>query len=158
MTRINITIDSREQTPWAFPPNLVTAEINKLDAGDYALTGDDGFAIERKNLDDFAGTISSGWQRFLRELDRMSGFDVKAVVVEGRMRDCCFWEDAEGNLHHPKHNHPRVIPPFILKQIAILTMRGVTILFADNADIAAGIGYALLKERSKVLCQQSTTN
>ncbi len=147
---INIIIDTREQTPWAFPRELATVQSCKLDAGDYALAEDPGFAIERKSLDDFAGTISSGWQRFERELDRMRLFPVQVMIVEGKLLDCCFWE-TDDHLHEPIHNHFRVQPQFVLRQIACLTMRGVSVLFADNADVAAGLGYAILKERAQGL-------
>ena len=149
---ISIIIDSREQTPWAFPKELATVRVAKLDAGDYALENDPGFAIERKSLDDFAGTISSGWQRFEREIDRMRGWPVKVTIVEGRLLDCCFYE-TDSDLQGPAHNHFMLRPQFILKQIARLTMKGMTILFAESADIAAGLGYAILKERAKDLEQ-----
>ena len=68
---LRIVIDTREQQPWHFPRHLAAVSRGTLSAGDYALEGDRGFAIERKSLPDFVGTISSGWERFRRELERM---------------------------------------------------------------------------------------
>jgi len=148
MEILSIIIDSREQAPWSFPSSHVAARIAKLEAGDYALEGDAAFAIERKSLDDFAGTISSGWERFGREIGRMSEHTTKVVIVEGRLLDLCFWEDAAGALHSPSHNHFRVNPQFVMTQVARLTMAGVSVLFAENAEIAAALAYAVLRERA----------
>lgn len=154
---LRIIIDSREQTPWAFPPELATCRVQCLSAGDYALEDDPGFAIERKNLDDFAGTISSGWQRFNRELARMENFAAKVIIVEGLLIDCCFYEHEE-ELVPPQHNHFMVTPQFILKQIGGLTMENVSVLFAGTADIAAGLAYAILKERAERLDKERKEN
>jgi len=147
---ITIVIDTREQTPWAFPRELAHSAVGTLKTGDYALAGDGEFAIERKSLDDFVGTISSGWERFRREIDRMKCFQVKVIIVEGRLLQCCFHE-REQALEAPEHNHWKVSPQFILKQVAIMTMAGVSVLFADTVDVATGLAYAILKERSEQL-------
>ena len=60
-----IIIDTREQRPWVFPA-YVAVRVDTLKQGDYALEGDDRYAIERKSLEDFIGTIFSGWERFKR--------------------------------------------------------------------------------------------
>jgi hypothetical protein len=99
---LHIVIDSREQSPWAWEPCDATTEIAGLAAGDYALREDvllpqgNGvlravrFSIERKSLSDFAGTISSGWDRFLRELTKMETFPARVIIVEGDFNECCF--------------------------------------------------------------------
>lgn len=88
---IEVTIDTREQTPFAFPPELVKATIGTIKTGDYCITGDKGFAVERKSLDDLLGTISSGWERFQREIfrARSAGFSMP-IVVEGTLDDVVF--------------------------------------------------------------------
>ncbi|MDD5699109.1 MAG: ERCC4 domain-containing protein, partial [Victivallaceae bacterium] len=123
MGKLRIIIDTREQTPWAFPELEVFPIRGCLRAGDYALQGDDKFAIERKNLDDFLGTISSGWERFQRELDRMRDMDFPArvIIVEGDFIRCCFTEES-GKIEAPKNNHPRLTPQFIVSRIAELTL------------------------------------
>lgn len=121
--------------------------------GDYALEGDHGFAIERKSLDDFLGSVSTGWDRFQRELWRMdgAGFSAKVIIVEGDYRAMCFDLDRSGSVVYPCHNHPRLTPQFAAARIAEITMIGVSILFAGSADMAAGLAIALFRERRRQL-------
>lgn len=82
MSKMQIFIDSREQQPFEFKNSLV----NKLDFGDYTASGDfySKVFIERKGLGDFASSMSSGYERFKRELDRAREFNSYIVmVVEG---------------------------------------------------------------------------
>ena len=136
-----IIIDTREQRPWHFPEELAISERGTLHAGDYALKYDDRFAIERKSMDDFLGTISSGWDRFLRELDRMliAQFPARVIVVEGT------W----GQVVTKSHNHPNVKAPFVMKRLAWLTMNGISVLFANTPKMASQIGWRLLYERNE---------
>ncbi len=142
MSRLRITIDTREQTPLHFPEDLAVCERGTLKAGDYALAGDPSFAVERKSLDDYVATItgSANWPRFQRELWRMSelGFPAKVVVVEGSQADI---------LAHA-YASPKVKPPFVLKRTAELLLMGVVVHFAETPDLAAGYIYSLLRERN----------
>lgn len=147
---LRVVIDTREQRPWSFPAGLVEATIGTLRTGDYALAGDDAFAIERKSLDDFLGTVSTGWERFLREIGRMegAGFAARVVIVEADLEACCFRESPAGEIVPPAHNHPLLSPQFVLKRVAELAFMGVAVLFAGSPDHAAALAYALLSERS----------
>lgn len=136
--RLHIIVDTREQQPWVFPDELAVVERGTLHAGDYALNGDSLFAIERKSLDDFLGTVSSGWDRFGRELERMAGHAARVVIVEGGIMRIVGGE----------HNHPCLTAKFIFKRIAQLTLHRVSVLFADNPVSAAGLAYSILRERS----------
>lgn len=152
MERLKIIIDTREQTPWAFPELEVIPLRACLRAGDYALYGDEHFAIERKNLDDFLGTISTGWERFERELARMDEMDypAKIIIIEGDFVRCCFTED-NGQIVAPKNNHPRLKPQFITKRIAQLTLSGVSVLFAHNPMYAMGLALVIFRQRQRQL-------
>lgn len=66
---IDIIIDSREQVKINFPDH-VSFSISKLDYGDYSLKNNTKIVIEKKNINDLAGTISAGFERFKRELIR----------------------------------------------------------------------------------------
>lgn len=154
---MQIIIDSREQSPWAWEPHLVQSRVCGLDAGDYALEADStpvtgrrtlavSFAIERKNLDDFIGTISSGWDRFREELFRMREFPARIVIVEGNFEECCFSDGAAGVVA-PGHNHSRIQPGFIAKRTAELALMGVTVIFAGNSAYAAAMAYRIFRER-----------
>ncbi|MBE6380062.1 MAG: hypothetical protein E7047_03950 [Lentisphaerae bacterium] len=147
---MTIIIDTREQRPWSFPPNI-DVEVATLRTGDYALKGDDHFAIERKSADDFIGTISVGWHRFCRELNRMdeAKFTAKVVIVESDFVTFCFTLGANGAILPPDHEHTRCTPAFVMRRIAELTMRGVAVIFAGNAEYASALALRIFFEREK---------
>lgn len=148
---MTVTIDTREQTPWSFP-GWVKVQRGTLPTGDYALAGDI-WAVERKSLDDFLGSVSSGWERFGRELDRMDGWPAKVIIVEADFAACCFRETAEG-IMPPEHSHARLTPAFACSRIAELTMRGVSVLFAGEPGQAAALCYHLLRQREMAVMLQ----
>lgn len=158
--RLNIIIDTREQTPWAFPQELAATKIAKLDQGDYALEGDGHFAIERKSLNDFLGTISSGWERFKRELMRMdkNEFVARVIIVEGDFESCCFGRTKDGNIREPQHDHPMLEPAFVCKRIAELSLKyGASILFATNPEYASGLALSMFRfRRSQIEDERSS--
>ncbi len=68
-----IIIDSREQRPLKFPNYNV--KVEKLEFADYKLSNknrDNVVYFERKTGGDFLGTLSSGYERFQREIERAS--------------------------------------------------------------------------------------
>lgn len=84
---MKILIDTREQCPLDFTLWAdVDVEAANLATGDYSLAGlVDRFAIERKSVADLVASVTTGRARFERELARLRGFDVAAIVVEGSM-------------------------------------------------------------------------
>lgn len=149
---IPITIDTREQTPFHFDEHLVKATIGTLKVGDYAITGDTGFAVERKNFDDFLGTISTGWARFQREIYRANerGFNLP-IVVEGRLEDVLFHIDERSSVVPPAHDHFKLTPSFVLKRIGELYQIGASVFFAERPEYAVAIAYSMLHERWEVI-------
>ena len=89
-----VLVDSREQLPYSFAglradacdhyrPLVVELRGATLSEGDYSVEGLQGrVAVERKSAADLFGTIGQGRERFIRELERLNGLDVAAVVVE----------------------------------------------------------------------------
>ena len=79
-------IDTREQTPLTLeikPGEILKSERGNLYTGDYSIKGlESHVAIERKSLDDLMGCIGTGRDRFEREIIRLRGYAVKAIVVE----------------------------------------------------------------------------
>lgn len=73
----NITIDTREQKPI----NLIDCEVSieKLEFGDYS--SDRLLSVERKSLSDLVSTLSSGFDRFNREILRAKEAGGYLVVV-----------------------------------------------------------------------------
>lgn len=84
---MKIICDSREQEPFRFPGMDCTVASGTLDTADYSLSGfQDRIGIERKSLSDLLGCFTSGRERFVRELERMRGFESCAIVVESDWR------------------------------------------------------------------------
>jgi len=78
-------IDSRERNPfWTKNSKTRTVKIAKLDTGDYSIEGlTNKVCIERKSCSDLVSTLSSGHERFKKELQRALELDFFAIVVEG---------------------------------------------------------------------------
>ena len=76
-----IFIDTREQKPLKFER---ATEIKTLKFGDYSFSDKDATCncyIERKNLSDFIGTISGGYERFINEIKRSEEAEANLVVL-----------------------------------------------------------------------------
>lgn len=86
---MKIVIDTREQAPYSFDKYQVKLTSRTLPAGDYSLPGfEDRVAIERKSLDDLISCLmNSNRDRFERELQRASHYDLFCVIVEAPMLD-----------------------------------------------------------------------
>jgi len=163
---LRLVIDSREQAPWAWEPSDCVCRFAGLSAGDYALESDCqavrgretlavAFSIERKSFDDFLGTISTGWDRFNRELDRMASFPARIVIVEGDFERCCFHARAMpdqfgGMIDPPQHSHPALQPTFVARRIAELAMMGVCVVFAGKPEYAAALAYRIFIRRAEL--------
>ena len=73
-------VDTREQRPLALGLTQVRAT---LQTGDYTLRGlEDQGCVERKSLGYLVGCMTSGRERFEREMQRMLAFPQRVVVVE----------------------------------------------------------------------------
>ncbi len=76
---LKISVDTREQEPLPFED----CSVNKLIVGDYA-PSDDFFCnlfIERKSINDLAGTLTKGLERFEKEIQRAESLGAYLVVV-----------------------------------------------------------------------------
>lgn len=90
-TKIDFTViqDTREQTPFIFGLS-VPVEIKTLKQGDYSIKGyEDVFAVERKSINDLAGTLTGGHTRFLKEMERLRDYESSYIVIEGEFIDLC---------------------------------------------------------------------
>ncbi len=115
-----VVIDSREQAPYAFTglradakdggrPLCVQTTVAGLRQGDYSLVGfETHIAVERKSKADLFSTLGQGRERFVAELERLTGNCGRAaVVVEAS------WADVLAGHEHsdlnPKTIHRSVI-------------------------------------------------
>ena len=64
----------------------------------------------------------------------------------------------QGVILPPDHEHVRCTPQFLMKRIAQLTFRGVSVIFAGNAAHAAAIALRILYERNEELENERTRN
>lgn len=85
-----IVCDTREQLPWEFEVDTMSRTMK---SGDYSLFDEESghvledlIAIERKSLPDFLGSITSGRERFEREIVRLhEGCAWPWLVVESSL-------------------------------------------------------------------------
>lgn len=86
-----IVADSREQNPYVFLEERyenVQMVVSGLGTGDYTVLGyESEIGIERKTLEDFIGSISSGRERFEREMERAMTFRRFYVIIEASVHD-----------------------------------------------------------------------
>jgi len=82
-----IYVDTREQQPLQID---YPTEVRGLKFGDYALNDPDNKCyIERKSIKDFIGTLSGGYERFCREIERAIAANAHLVVlVERPLAEC----------------------------------------------------------------------
>lgn len=82
--RITVIQDTREQKGWDnLDPTRFIVERATLHAGDYSIKGlESRLRIERKSLGDYVGTVIGDYLRFVKELRRLSYFDIGVIVVE----------------------------------------------------------------------------
>ena len=123
-----IVIDTREQTPLAFPSAIPTVR-GTLRTGDYSVTGyEDAFAVERKSLSDLVHTVIHDRARFERELERMRPFSFRRVLVTSPYEAV-----ARGEYEHSRAN-----PRSVVASIAAFEARyNVPFVFAANPGEAA---------------------
>lgn len=83
-----IIIDTREQLPWTFPPEVAATVRRRLPAGDYSLERLEWVvAVERKEINDFVDTVIHDWIRFKKELRRLAGYELACIAVEANVQD-----------------------------------------------------------------------
>lgn len=85
LTALEIVIDTRERYPYRFARQQTATTRKALRAGDYAVLRADGSvvaAVERKSLEDLAGSLNNGTLAF--ELAKLAELPRAAVVVEDR--------------------------------------------------------------------------
>lgn len=81
-----IVIDSREQILLNF--TRFESERGTLQTGDYSIRGMElRFSVERKSIADAVASLTTGRERFERELHRLRGFDFARLLIVGTESD-----------------------------------------------------------------------
>lgn len=136
-----LLLDTREQRPLNFDTKTIKS---KLDFGDIT-AGEDGFDdvfIERKSLNDLIGTLSSGYERFKRELDRGEDHDCKVLVlVESPLKELLNFDKQK------KYANLKISSNFICSRIRDVCQKyeSVQFLFVKNREVSAKIIIKILK-------------
>ena len=127
MDRITVVVDTREQEPYSFDSDKVSAVRKALPAGDYSLVGlEERVAVERKSLTDFVSTVIRGRKRFHRELEKLSAYESACVVVECNFRDL-----VDGRYRSDAHPHA-----LIGTVASIVVDFGVPVFFCSDRQAA----------------------
>ncbi len=138
-----IVVDSREQNSLSFPKHISTT-VKGLKVGDYAKTDNlkNQIVIERKNLSDFVQTLSSGYERFHKELNRAEELNVKLLmVVEAKMTQALSFN------YLPHLKYSKATPEFIFSRAReiIQNYPDFQIVFVDGRYEAAAMTMFALK-------------
>ncbi len=138
-----IVVDTREQYGYRFARQQAQVERAALLAGDYAVRAADGSvvaSVERKSMNDLAGSLSNG--SFVFELAKLTSLFRAAVVVE------------EGYAKLLRHAHvPEGFLPDLLARVQVRYPE-VPIVFCENRAIAEEwtfrwLGAALLESMAE---------
>jgi DNA excision repair protein ERCC-4 len=117
---VPIVIDEREQLP--YDPAPMRSVPGTLAAGDYSVLHlEHRIAVERKSLPDFVSCCGPERERFERELQRLLGYETRAVVVEAS------WADLERGDWRSKMQ-----PAAVVASVASWIGWGIPIVMAGN--------------------------
>ncbi len=97
-----LIIDTRENDPlFQRPPKGLPIIRTTLETGDYSILGFEGkIAVERKTIPDLLSCLGNDRERFKRELEKLQGYEWKAIVVEGAESELYQFHDF--SLMHPE--------------------------------------------------------
>jgi ERCC4-type nuclease len=91
VTELTLIVDSREQLPLSFPSSTFSVERAGLNVGDYQCRWGEKMipiAFERKSLGDLFGTMTNGYERFRKEMERAKDQKIELILlIEKSMRE-----------------------------------------------------------------------
>ncbi len=125
-------VDTREQDPFDLSP--MQTEPGTLLVGDYSVVGlESVIAIERKSLPDLVACCGRERERFQRELDRLRGWPVSAIVIE-----CSWGEIQRGNWRS------KLTSGQVQASLESFIAQGHTIVMGENREKAARLTRGIL--------------
>ena len=161
-----IAISSNENrrktgTPWKFHNYYTISKY--LETGDYTLEGfEHEFAIDRKTQIDFYSSIGGDSERFRKELERLSTFKRKFIIVESSFEKVIKDAHPKGINFKSKSFSPEKIKQLhvqgktgmgrnaikgIIAQIELFY--GVSVFFAGNRELAEKMALRFLSKYYK---------
>lgn len=130
--KMTLLIDSREQLPLEFAKDTFDEiRVEGLPTGDYWSEIDSHqipIAFERKGHGDLYSTMTQGYERFRREIEKANEFGLHLIlVIEGTMRDI-----AKG------YEHSQFSGASMLKKLAMLHVKYGLVyhFFQDRGEMA----------------------
>jgi len=140
-----ITVDTREQEPYSFPPEYATVTVATVKYGDYAVTGDDGWAVERKGVGDLISSFVGKGE--LKKLAKMrAAFDPDwplVYVIDGPKSKVFSWK---------WERCPRATSQWLFSRLTEVSIEyNVIFDWNDNRRLAAMMCLRWLKTRAKYL-------
>jgi hypothetical protein len=138
----DIVIDSREQCPLFVDGFGIRAKLN---VGDYGLipSKDVGVYIERKSISDLFSTLSFGYDRFIREIQRAEEVDAYIVIlIDVPLKYAMSFVDKHGNVN-AAHVFKRM-------RDILRAFYNVQALFVKNRNEAASMVIKLLGAKNTV--------
>ena len=137
-----ILIDTREQRPLKFKRNV---KLIKLDYGDYAFSSPEASCkafVERKAVGDFLATISGGYERFLREIQRSVDDDASLIIIiEQKLSNTLYFNHQRKKHGGRVYSKVKATPEFIFHRVRNLSQKFPTIqfLFVDGKKESARV-------------------
>lgn len=130
-----IMVDTREQNPLRLK---YKQQVAKLDFGDYTLKDLERCcftAVERKNLSDFIGTMSAGYDRFNNEIERAKNANYYLIIlVEESINDAL-------SFNYLPHISKKIkaTPEFIFHRVRELSQKydNIQFVFTDGRKRAS---------------------
>lgn len=124
--------DTREQRPLDLKP--LRTQRATLATGDYSVLGlQHCVAIERKSLSDLLGCIGNDRERFEREIQRLLGYETRALIVEST------WTDIEAGWDRTMASpwRSKVTPQSAMGSLIGWLARGIPVVLAGDRAMAA---------------------
>jgi len=128
-----VIVDTREQMPYTFDRfgNWIGETVSgALKTADYSVAGYEGvIGLERKSLPDLVGSLMTGRERFLREMERLSEFRYKCLCIEASR--------TQVKSPYTFHTSVKVHPNGIAGSLeAIAAKYGIYIHYGDNRELS----------------------
>lgn len=140
---VTAIIDTREQTPLVLDPLKTISKA--LDTGDYGLLGlEHVVSVERKSIDDLLMCVGQERERFDREIQRLLGYPIRAVVVEGTITQI-----ERGEYRSKVH------PNAAIGSIMSWQAKGITFLFCENHETAGRLTAKFLFSAARARYRES---
>lgn len=131
-----VIIDTREVRPYRLQD--VPIVFQALQTGDYSVKGfTDKIAIERKTHGDLLNSLGHGRERFMAEMERLSKFQTKALMIETHM-DALF----RGTHPFQKGMRPEAVIGSLVK---ILVDYGIPVITAHGYRYASELTLKILR-------------